>query len=90
MSPADYGVLASTIGVFILIIAIHERRERRWVDQHEQNAIARENRAIERHDKEMGALNHNRSLTLGAIDQRNRLDARVEHLEHRVKKLEGL
>lgn len=90
MSLADYWVLGGTILAFFAIILVHERREFRRQDLHELAAQAREDRAIERHDREMGALNHNRALTLAAIDQRSRLEPRVEALEHRVKKLEGL
>ena len=90
MSPADFWVLGATIAAFLTIMLLHERREFRRQDGHEKNAEAREVRAVERHAAEMRAIDHNRALTLSAIDQRNRLDARVVTLEAKVKALEGL
>jgi hypothetical protein len=78
--------------VVLLALVLHERREFRRMDlaganeaagrlAQEQQDQYRERRAIERHDREMAALEDNRRLTLAAVDQRNRLEHRVQALE---------
>jgi hypothetical protein len=78
--------------IVLLALVLHERREFKRMDlavaneaagtlAHEQQAQYRERRAIERHDREMAALEDNRRLTLAAIDQRSRLERRVQALE---------
>jgi lysylphosphatidylglycerol synthetase-like protein (DUF2156 family) len=81
LSPADYWILGGCISAFVVIILIHERREFRKADAHEERAEAREERAKQRHDAQMKALADNRALTLAAIDQRSRLEFRTDWLE---------
>jgi hypothetical protein len=77
MSQADWFVLAGSILGYLLMLGLHETR-----------AIRREDRAVERHNKSMAPLEDLRRLTLAAIDQRNRLEARVVKLESRMTKVE--
>jgi hypothetical protein len=78
--------------IVLLALVLHERREFRRMDldsaneaagrlAHEQQEQYRERRAMERHDQEMSALDDNRRLTLAAIDQRNRLERRIQAIE---------
>lgn len=95
MTPS-LAALIGTLGGFALaalaVLWLHERREFRRQDvaaaavavanlAHEQQAQYRERRAVERHDLQMAALSAARVLTLGAINQRARLEIRAAALE---------
>jgi hypothetical protein len=85
----------STLLVAVLAAAViialnrHEAREFLRQDLHERNALERERRALERHDIQMKALEHNRAMTLQAINQRVRLEEVVVALDKRVSALEA-
>jgi hypothetical protein len=95
MSPYDWFILAiiflSNL-TFIGALLVHERREFKRQDieaaanrdrqhEHELHAIEREERAVERHDREMSALVDARRLMLAAIAHRDALMMRVDLLE---------
>jgi hypothetical protein len=86
--PVIIGVVAGAMVSWVVVFALHERREFRRQDEHERRAIAREERAIERHGVQMAALDKNRALTLQAVQQRSRLEASVGELSVAVGKLE--
>jgi hypothetical protein len=70
MSTWDVMVLAGSVLSYLLMLGIHELR-----------AVRRETRAVERHEIAMKALQHNRALTLAAVDQRSRLEFRADLIE---------
>ena len=70
MSGADWAVLIGSVFGYLTMLGIHEIR-----------AVRRETRAVERHESVVKALQHNRSLTLAAVDQRSRLEFRADLIE---------
>jgi hypothetical protein len=74
----DWSVLASCVMAFFFIMLAHELR-----------AMRREDRAIERHEREVKLINDARSVFLGARLETGDLSRRVTEVEHRVALLEG-
>lgn len=70
------GLIAGIAG-----LVIHERREFARQDEREATAAAREEAAVKRHGELMRELATARALTLGAINQRARLEVRAAAVE---------
>jgi hypothetical protein len=70
MTSADWAVLIGSVTGYFVMLGIHELR-----------AVRRETRAVNRHEDAMKALQHNRALTLAAVDQRSRLEFRADLIE---------
>jgi biopolymer transport protein ExbB/TolQ len=84
MTPVLAGLVGLAVGSAVAMLAVlwlHERREFRKQDRHERFAQEREEKAVARHDAQMAALKDARSLTLAAVNQRGRLEARAAALE---------
>jgi type VI protein secretion system component VasK len=96
VTSADYAVLAISIALVTLlaiVLVVSISRLKIWEmarqDAHERRAQEREKRAIERHDLQVRALDHNRAMTLQAVNQRLRLEDAVGELDKRVTLLEA-
>jgi len=84
VSAADWMVLTISVSLVTLLGLEmwlgwhrHDARDDSRMAAHETRAEAREKRAQARHDSEMKALDHNRALTLKAIDQRMRVEDKL-------------
>jgi Tfp pilus assembly protein PilO len=96
MTPADYMVLAISVSLVLIlavVLVVSIGRLKVWEanrqDAHERRATEREKRALERHDLQMRALDHNRAMTLQAVNQRMRLEDVVGELDRRLTALEA-
>jgi hypothetical protein len=70
VTVADLGVLIGCICAFFLIMLAHELR-----------AMRREDRAIDRHEREVKLINDARAVFLGARLENDALSKRVDSLE---------
>jgi hypothetical protein len=75
------GLLAGGVMAGVVVLFVHERREFARLAEREDAAEEREERAIKRHGDLSKQLSDNRALTLAAVNQRGRLELRVDALE---------